>query len=282
MFCFESPNWNLTFPNQIELIKIFRQKDPLYAKILNQIRKGKISKSSLDILEPYVGRINKDSEIMPTILYPTRHRVDKINTNAMKQITDDAFVFEIKRCSDSELDLSAEEKILVKSISPSQIEHEFSFLISNINCENRLELKKGAQVMCIANLDVESEFPICNGSQGIITEFTAKGDPIVKFKNGITRTIGHHIWKSENIPCVGIKQIPLILAWAITIHKSQGATLDCAEIDIGSGIFECGQTYVALSRIISLEGLYLKSFDYTKIKINKKVSRFYEGLSNNI
>jgi len=64
----------------------------------------------------------------------------------------------------------------------------------------------------------------------------------------------------------------------LTIHKSQGVTLDNAEIDIGSNIFECGQSYVALSRLRSLDGLYLKSFDVNKIKINKKVKTYYEAL----
>jgi hypothetical protein len=73
--------------------------------------------------------------------------------------------------------------------------------------------------------------------------------------------------------------VPLILAWALTIHKSQGATMDAAEIDVGSGIFECGQTYVALSRVKSLDGLYLTSFDAQKIRINKKVKDFYESLT---
>ena len=59
----------------------------------------------------------------------------------------------------------------------------------------------------------------------------------------------------------------------------QGATLDCAEIDVGNSIFECGQTYVALSRVKSLDGLYLTSFEATKIIINKKVKQFYESLS---
>jgi ATP-dependent DNA helicase PIF1 len=76
-----------------------------------------------------------------------------------------------------------------------------------------------------------------------------------------------------------VAQIPLILAWALTIHKAQGATLDLAEIDVGSGIFECGQTYVALSRIKSLEGLYLTSFDASKIRIHKKVKEYYGKLS---
>jgi hypothetical protein len=91
-------------------------------------------------------------------------------------------------------------------------------------------------------------------------------------------TMNYHIWPSENIPGVGVSQLPLILAWALTIHKAQGATLDVAEIDDGSGIFECGQTYVALSRVKSLEGLYLTSFDARKIRIHKKVQEFYQLL----
>jgi hypothetical protein len=69
------------------------------------------------------------------------------------------------------------------------------------------------------------------------------------------------------------------LAWALTIHKSQGATLDAAEIDAGTDIFECGQTYVALSRVKSLNGLYLTSFDARRIRINKKVKDYYEALT---
>jgi ATP-dependent DNA helicase PIF1 len=91
--------------------------------------------------------------------------------------------------------------------------------------------------------------------------------------------MNYHVWESENVLGAGVSQIPLILAWAITIHKSQGATMDIAEIDVGSGIFECGQTYVGLSRVKSLEGLYLSSFDASKIFINKKVREFYDNLS---
>jgi ATP-dependent DNA helicase PIF1 len=91
--------------------------------------------------------------------------------------------------------------------------------------------------------------------------------------------MSYHIWSSENIPGIGVSQLPLILAWALTIHKSQGATLDIAEIDAGSGIFECGQTYVALSRVKSLEGLYLTSFDASKIKVSRRVQEFYASIS---
>jgi ATP-dependent DNA helicase PIF1 len=147
-----------------------------------------------------------------------------------------------------------------------------------MNADQRIELKVGAQVMCIVNYDMECEFPICNGSIGVITDIIEGIGVKVKFANGNHRTIGFHYWKSELNEAIAIKQIPLTLAWAMTIHKSQGATLDCAEIDAGSNIFEAGQTYVALSRVKLLDGLYLTSFDVTKIKVNKKVKEFYEAL----
>jgi ATP-dependent DNA helicase PIF1 len=135
--------------------------------------------------------------------------------------------------------------------------------------------------MCIVNIELTNGEMLCNGSQGIVVRFSTmdKKQPVVKFTNGFEMTMNYHVWPSENIPGVGVSQLPLILAWALTIHKAQGATLDVAEIDAGSGIFECGQTYVALSRVKSLEGLYLTSFDARKIRIHKKVQEFYQLLN---
>ena len=188
-------------------------------------------------------------------------------------------IFKMIDCNPSELNLTKKDERLSSTFTVQQIELEKNYLKNNINVDQTVALKEGAQVMCVANIDLEGPLPICNGSRGIIKEFDENGMPIVLFKNGCTRKIDYHVWQSETIPSVAIKQIPLILAWAITIHKSQGASLDLAEIDIGSGIFECGQTYVALSRVTNLEGLYLKSFNPNKITINKKVLDFYEQLS---
>ena len=85
-------------------------------------------------------------------------------------------------------------------------------------------------------------------------------------------------WQSENCPNIVISQIPLCLAWALTIHKIQGATLALAEIDIGDSVFEYGQTYVALSRVQSLEGLYLSAFKPERIQANPKVLAFYDSI----
>ena len=142
--------------------------------------------------------------------------------------------------------------------------------------EETIVIKIGSQVMCIANLDQEAE--IVNGSQGVVIGFD-NGYPIVKF-NKVTRTIEPYIWKNDKYEGYGVQQIPLILSWAITIHKAQGITLDEACINIGSSVFEYGQTYVALSRIKTLEGLFIKSLDISRIKANPKVIEFYKNIHN--
>ena len=124
---------------------------------------------------------------------------------------------------------------------------------------------------------------ICNGSQGIVIDFVVnKKDkteqPVVRFANGIVKTITMNHWQSTEYPFIVVSQIPLCLAWAITIHKIQGASLQMAEMDIGKSIFEYGQTYVALSRVKSLDGLYLTDFQPEKIKANPKVVEFYKKI----
>lgn len=279
-FCFESPLWDTIFTSQIQLITIFRQNDALYKKILNQIRTGKLTKSVIQKLTECVDRtIDPTSNILPTVLYPTRKSVDALNLRSLKNLESEPVNFGFSQINTSDLSLTNEQLGISLLYSSAQKDAEAKYMVENINFDKNLTLKVGAQVMCIANLDMESTAPICNGSQGVVENFGEDGNPIVRFKNGALRAIKPHVWQSETIPSVAIKQLPLILAWAITIHKSQGATLDHAEIDIGNGIFECGQTYVALSRVKSLDGVYLRSFSPTKILINKKVRNYYEKLN---
>ncbi len=277
-FCFESDLWDDTFDCQIELKEIFRQNDIEFIKILLQIRMGKITKNSINVLNKLVGKeITKDIIIKPTRLYPLRKMVSNLNEYMMNSIETELYEYSINTVDDI-TNLTDKNRLLRSKYSKKEIEFEYNYLMKNINCEQNLKLKVGAQVMSIVNYDLDCEAPICNGSQGIIVDIMG-GLPVVKFQNGIVKTISRHVWESENIPGIGVSQIPLILSWAITIHKSQGVTLDYAEIDIGSGIFECGQTYVALSRVKNLEGVFLKSFDFTKIKVNKKVYMFYDKMS---
>jgi len=259
-FCFESDEWSTFCP--IELVKVFRQTDKVYSTLLNQIREGKITQSTHDLL---LGRVNQeiDPTLLPTKLLPTKNKVDQINLSKM-------------------VELEGEEKTFtIRYLHPSldkNVQYELDFLASNLLCDKSITLKVGAQVMCIINIRSETgELIVCNGSQGIVTEFLHEY-PKVRYNNGVEMLMQRHVWESEKIPDVGVSQVPLILSWAITIHKSQGASLDAAEIDAGSGIFECGQTYVALSRVKSLEGLYLTSFDPKKVLIKKKVKEYYASL----
>jgi len=281
-FCFESMLWSQTFTldNHVQLTKIFRQSDPVYQKILNQIREGKLKRSSNEVLLHKIGQQIPDNSIVrPTKLFPTRNKVDQVNTkemNGLKTVEQD---FNLKYHVD--LEMTATELLKRRQFTKEQIQTELLYLKGNLRCDEVVKLKVGAQVMCIVNIELDNGQTLCNGSQGIITKLSEQGLPVVKFSNGsssLETVMSYHVWPSENIPGIGVSQLPLILAWALTIHKAQGATLDIAEIDAGSGIFECGQTYVALSRVKSLEGLYLTSFDASKIKVSRKVQEFYLSL----
>jgi ATP-dependent DNA helicase PIF1 len=278
-FCFESEDWNNVFKKncQIQLVKIFRQTDDKYISILNQVREGVVKRSSNDLLKSRVGLIPPQGTVI-TQLYPRRNSVEVINCNKMKELTTPEQTFEIQLLTNLPL-LSDEDKRKRNRIGKVEIDIELQHIKTNLLCEPILKLKVGAYVMCIVNMEISSDIVLCNGSQGIITGFSEITRlPIVRFNNGYEVTINYYTWTSENIPGIGVSQIPLILAWAITIHKSQGTTLDMAQIDVGRGIFEAGQTYVALSRVKSLDGIYLTSFDVTRIKINRKVKEFYDNL----
>jgi ATP-dependent DNA helicase PIF1 len=281
-FCFESDEWNTVFHlnDQIELKKIFRQTDEIYSAILNQIREGKIKRKSVDLLMTYVGRdFSADLVVEPTKLYPTRNKVELINLDRMSSLQGIETEYKLKYIKDH--DVTKAEREIRRQYNDQDIQIELEFLASNLMCEKVIKMKLGAHVMCILNIKTEDgeDVLICNGSQGIVTDFCEYTKcPKVKFNNGVEMIMAAHVWTSDKIPGIAVSQVPLILSWALTIHKCQGITLDTAEIDAGSGIFECGQTYVSLSRVKNLHGLYLTSFDVTKIKINKKVKEYYDAL----
>ena len=142
--------------------------------------------------------------------------------------------------------------------------------------DTTLVLAEGAQVMLIYNMNIE--IGLVNGSRGVVTGFR-NGIPIVLFKNGVEQAIGWHGWQLDSYKGVARAQIPLRLAYALTIHKCQGATLDCAMVDIGENVFEYGQAYVALSRVRSLDSLYIWSLNMQAIRTHPQVVDFYRRLS---
>lgn len=317
-FCFESPRWLTVFgwDQHIELKTIFRQKDEIYINILLEIRRGKISEDNIEVLQQYIIdcadddddygdkfvesisnlKLDDDDSVIAsskvkTKLYATRSKVERINNSMFSKLLSPLNEFELQVFTNCGYILDTVKPITdavekrCNKMSDGDKEREINYLRNNIPSAEIVQLKVGAVVMCNYNLDMDSG--ICNGAQGIIIEFKAGLDdvtrvtydyPIVKFNNGCVRMIKHHYWQSEEYPCIAVAQLPLCLAWALTIHKIQGATLDCAEIDIGSSIFEYGQIYVALSRIRSLDGLSLLAFQPQKIRANPKVIEFYEEI----
>jgi ATP-dependent DNA helicase PIF1 len=294
MFCFEHELWNQLFPkeNQIVLKTIFRQKDETLLKILKYVRKGQITPSCRSALESRIFNsqeldIIKKNKIL-TILSPIKRDVEHINLKEYlkldKSLEEKVYALDyidlyIKYEENEDDNEDTNEKknlfaLLLKS--NEQLKRDYDFLASNILAERCLKLKIGTHVMCIANINLSGELQIANGSQGVVVSFNQKNLPYIKFNNiEEPILIDYYIWKSEFNKRVGLMQLPLIYSWAITIHKSQGLTLENAIIDIGSNIFADGQTYVALSRVKSFDGLYLTSFDCSKIKCNPLVKKFY-------
>jgi len=290
-FCFESLKWREVFAldNHIELTTMFRQLDPVYQAILLNIRKGKINAEQIAILRGYINR-PFDSEAnngcILTKLFPTKARVDHYNQQMYDSLEGQSYEFNCITKSNCKTYLDNSNRSMTlhdftkgENLSKTATEKEFENLKTNTPCIPILSLKKGAAVMCTVNLDIDNG--ICNGSIGIVVDFIIKINipvPIIQFSNGIKREIPIHYWHSEEYPTIVIGQYPLCFAWAMTIHKIQGATLPMAEMDIGRSIFESGQTYVALSRVKNLSGLYLSGFYPQNIRANEKVTAFYDTI----
>jgi ATP-dependent DNA helicase PIF1 len=286
-FCFQCEEWNRVFKpqHQIPLLKIFRQTDEVYAGILNQLRVGTIKKSSIRKLNSRLwtnilaSSPDEAKNTFPTQIFPIRSMVDNINTTKLSEIDSPSNVYSMERRID--LPVSETRKSSIQRVTHADIQRELDYLSTTLTCDETLELKKGARVMIIINVLGDDTLKLCNGSQGTVIDFTITDEgkyPIVQFDNGVLEPVKPHIWVSERIPWVGVSQLPLLLSWAITIHKSQGITLDKGDVDVGNRVFSDGQTYVALSRIKSLDGLYLKSFDVSKITINADAQRYYKSL----
>ena len=287
-FCFESSKWQTIFPkeNHIELTTMFRQTDPKYIEILSQVRRGNLTDENIAILMERVKpgyNAEKHHGCVLTKLFPIRSKAEYVNQSMFAKIDAPIYCSDYTRVMNMDAyiengkPIPTELLVACMQLSSKERDYELDRLLASAGCAEKLELKVGAAVMCTYNVDMD--LGICNGSQGIIVEITPDGIPIVKYSNGVRMAMKKHTWQSDDYPTLAIMQIPLCLAWALTIHKIQGASMSMAEMDLGNAIFEYGQTYVALSRIRSLDGLYLSSFMPNKIKANPKVTAFYESFS---
>lgn len=239
-YFFNAPAFKQSNLQIYELNEVFRQKDPEFKAILNSIRHGKIKESELS-------KLNE------------RTKVEKPESGFITLAGNNSTVSYINHKKLAEL--PGEEKTYEAEIWGNITQSSFP-------TEKLLKLKVGAQVMMLKN-DVEKPRRWVNGTLGVITKLN---NDIVRVNiDGVEHTITPATWDKiqydydpeerllEKKTISSFKQLPIRLAWAITIHKSQGQTYQSVAVDLSDGAFAHGQTYVALSRCVSLEGLYLDS-----------------------
>lgn len=264
-FCFEADSWNFCIQETIYLTQIIRQNDTIFQNVLNNIRLGNITAKIKNILNNRINaNLSNNFGILPTKLYSTNIDVDRINNIELDKLAEKDITF-----YEYEMDIHVNAKVNNRT----GVIEKFK---KSCNAPEILQLCVGAQVMLLKNLDLANG--LANGSRGIIIGFT-QDLPVVKFLNGEERIIEMEIWEvlENDKPVLSAKQIPLKIAYAISIHKSQGCSLDFAEIDL-SNIFEYGQAYVALSRVKSLQGLSIIGIDYNNICAHPKALEFYSNI----
>jgi ATP-dependent DNA helicase PIF1 len=262
-FCFEAESWEKCVQYTIYLNEIIRQPDPVFQNVLNDIRYGIISEDAKKLL---LSRINielkNENGIKPTRIYTTNHDVDEMNEKELDKLAlnNDFYQYD--------MDVHFYDFVQNK-------EQALEKARKNCLAPDKLQLCCGAQVMLLHNLDLEQG--LANGSRGVVIGFI-EDLPVVKFLNGVERIIDHHCWETEEdkVKQLRITQIPLKLAWAITCHRSQGCTLDYAEVNLGN-LFAYGQAYVALSRVKTKEGLKILDINFDAIKAHPKAVQFYKN-----
>jgi len=245
-YCFTSEKWKEANLKMITLKTIIRQKDDeLFQYILQRIQKGNVSSKIISYLEE-LKKTEFKNNIQPTKLYPINIDVDKINAKELSKLNDGRIFIEYNAKS---------------------------------NCDIKNELYnirmcKDAQIMITRNVDIPNG--IVNGTRGIILGVFVEYITILTNDNK-TVNITYYQEFLDNIKKKSITFMPIKLAYALSIHKSQGMTIDCIEIDLGNNIFEYGQAYTAISRGRCLKNIKIINISKKSFKTNKIVDIFYEN-----
>ncbi len=224
-------------------------------QILEAMRLGQVDEGHGELLQDRLA-VSVPEDLVVTKLYSHNLDVDAINQRHLDEIDERSHTFEMRtKGSRAKLDQ----------------------LAKSLLAPDALELKVGAEVMFVANNFADG---FVNGSRGRVVELDSDG-PVVQLHAGRKITVEPHSWSLSEDGKVRaeITQLPLRLAWAITIHKSQGMSLDAAEIDL-SRAFTPGMGYVALSRVRSLDGLYLKGVNNTAMAMHPQIYDLDKALRN--
>lgn len=245
-FVVNSNVWQELDPTICYLSEQHRQDDEVLLDVLNALRAGDIRRNHAEKLLERVA-VQPDEDAILTELHTVNIDVDTLNEKKLAELDgDELFYTQTTTGSDNYVE-NLQRSVLAPSV---------------------LRLKQGALVMAVKNA-LDRKY--VNGSLGIVTAFEPSTEyPIVEFKNGRTVTMQPDTWelRDGDKKRASITQIPLRLAWAITVHKSQGMTLDAARIDLRKAFVE-GMGYVALSRVKNLDNLYLVGINRMALQVSE-------------
>ena len=246
-YCFTSPVWDELKLHNIILTDLIRQKDDLVLQeILEELRIGTISDKTFETLKS-LNKTKFIGDIKPTKLFPVNTNVDKINNREFEKL----------------VKINDGNTTTYKALANYKVDNIESFNVC---------LTLNAQIMVIRNLCVENH--LVNGTRGIVVGLLDKC-VIIKDINNNIHHINYYTDLHKNKKHY-ISFMPLKLAYAISIHKSQGASIDCLELDLGNDIFVSGQTYTALSRATNINNIKIINIEKNSFFVNKKIIEFYE------
>lgn len=284
-FAFATRAWSLAKFRVVELVRVLRQRDPRLVNALNDVRRGFVPAggAASTLFRGLSRPLPPNAEgVLPTRLHSVNANVDAENERELARLDGEAVIFDARDSGD---DAGALETLRRNCPAPQS-----------------LTLKVGAQVVLLRNLDDS----LVNGSRGVVKAFVGTREteyvrhkssfrihpklaraaeelfprvPLVAFDNGRVFAVGPAQFDAHG---GGGKyaerlQTPLKLAWALTVHKSQGMTISRLEVSLRDA-FDYGQVYVALSRATSVEGLRVTGFDEAKVRVHPRVAAFYESL----
>ena len=252
-FMHESAAWQELDPQICYITEQHRQKNDGLLELLEAMRSGGLESFHEELLAERIVQKPDENEVL-TRLFAHNVDIDTVNQRHLDAIKDEVH-----------------EYVMDTKGSAAKVEQ----LRRSVLAPDILELKIGAEVMFVAN---NPSAGFVNGTRGQVIEFR-DDQPVVKLASRRTIKVGQHSWKLEEDGKVRaeVSQLPLRLAWAITIHKSQGMSLDAAEIDLSKS-FTPGMGYVALSRIRSLNGLYLAGINSMALQMHPAIFEFDRNL----
>ena len=262
-FCFKNDEWTRLCLECVYLHKLVRQDGDLeFQNMLSKLRYGKCSEK---IYQKLLTLKNTEfGEVKPTMLYPKNANVDIINKREYDKLIESG---------------SKKLEYKIKCSYLAKNKEKTLKWIKSLDIPDSIELCIGAQVVVLANLNQDAG--IVNGTRGVIIDLKPTSVIIKRVDNSIYQIEYFKTTNTED-QNLTVSFMPLKLAYALTIHRSQGATLDAIEIDIGTNIFAAGQAYTALSRAKDLKSVKIKAVAKNSFIVRPEVIEMYQLMENKI